>query len=253
MNKNELFVYGSLGISFVLLLFASQFQPIAILSIIFAGVSYLFYKWGRLYVPFLTQLKKNIKSKYVFDISPSEDAVVKKEGDEYIATVFLNLDVYETMTNKDEDEIKEYGSYFERTISSIRDPIKITAMIYERNMNRYIHDIQNMKAAVEDKIAKEQEKKNVDERKIEILEREKLMWERRLDSIYKSESKPRAITYFAAVSAKGASIDGAISAAKNKAREIKATFSGGMSMTVDALAHNRMNACFDWEFMKPEW
>ncbi len=253
MDKSEIFAYGCLGVSFVLLLFAGQFQPIAVLSIIFAGVSYLFYKWGALYIPFLTRFEKNIKAKYVFDVSPTEDAVVKKEGDEYIATVYLNLDVYETMTNKNDEEVKEYSSYFERTIASIRDPIKISTMIYEKNMDRYMRDIESMKAAVEDMIAKEQQKKKIDERRIEILEREKLMWERRLDSMYKSKTRPRAIAYFAAVSAKGASIDGAISAAKNKAREVKATFSGGMSMNVDLLAHSRMNACYDWEFMKPEW
>ncbi|MGB9635348.1 MAG: hypothetical protein ACP5H8_02570 [Candidatus Micrarchaeia archaeon] len=253
MDFNEMLAYGTLGASFVLLLFASQFAPIALIAIVLAGVSYLFYAWGNIYVPFLTQFKKDIYVDYKYELPASEDALIKKEGEDYIATVFLNLDVYETMTNKSDDEIKEYARYFERTISSIRDPIKLCAIIYERDMRKYIENIEEKKAEVENAIATERQKKKVDEREIEVLEREKLMWERRLESLYKGTGKPMAVAYIVSVSAKGATKDSALSAARVKAKEIKATFTSGMSLRVDELAHNRMRMCYEWEAMSPEW
>ena len=106
---------------------------------------------------------------------------------------------------------------------------------------------------MEELIAGEMGKKKIDERRLEVLRRQKLMWERRLDSLYKNPDKPKSVEYFIATSARGASRDGAVSAARIRAREIRATFSGGMSLRVDELAHNRMEACYSWEFMTPDW
>lgn len=253
MELNETLAYGALGAGGVFLLFATQFAPIALLSIVCALLAYMFYRWGNIYVPFLVFQKKEIQVPYIFEVSPAEDAVFKQVGDDYVATVFLNLDVYETMTNKNSEEVNDYAHYFERSISSVKDPIKISTILYERDMGRYAKAIEEKKAALEDKIAAERQKKKADPRIIEVLEREKLMWERRLEGLYKSTERPRAVEYIVATSAFGPSRDAALSAAKTRAREIKATFAGGMSVNVDELTRNRMRSCFEWEFLSPEW
>ncbi len=253
MNAGETFAYAALALGAILLLFASQLQAIAILSIILAFLAYLFYAWGNIYVPLLTAGQRDIKVPYDFEINASEDAVIKQVGEDYAATVFLSMDVYETMTNKSDEEMHDYAQHFERSIASLKDPIKISAVIYEKDMGKYIHAIDERKAAVEDMIAQERQKKKTDEMKIEVLEREKLMWERRLDSLYKSSEKPRAVTYIISTTAKGATKDAAVSAAKVRANEIKATFSGSMSLRIDEMTHNRLKSCFEWEFMAPEW
>ncbi len=253
METNETLAYGALGLGLFFLLISSQFQPLALLSVVAAGVSWLFYSWGNIYVPFFTRGQKDIRMKYDFEVSPAEDAIVKREGEDYIATVFLGIDVYETMTNKSEEEIKDYAQYFERTISSLKDPIKISTILYEKDMGKYIHTIEEKKAVIDTKIALERQKKKVDERAIEVLEREHMMWDRMLESMYKTSNRPRAVAYILATSAKGTSKDGAVNAAKVRAREIKATFGSGMSVRVDELSHSRMKSCYDWDFMSPEW
>ncbi|MCX8200084.1 MAG: hypothetical protein N3G76_01305 [Candidatus Micrarchaeota archaeon] len=253
MEQNETLAYAALLIGVFLMIFATQVQPIALLAIIAAGVSWLFYSAGNIYVPFITKFQKDIKVKYDVEMSPPEDAVLRQEGEEYVASVFMSVDVYETMTNKSDDEVKDYTQYFERTISSLKDPVKISTVLYERDMGKYVRAIEDEKAKVDMKIAAEKQKKKPDERTIEVLERERLMWERMLEAMYKSPNKPRAITYLLQTSARGISKDSAVNAAKVRAREIKATFSGGMSVRVDDLTHNRMKACYDWEFMSPEW
>jgi len=253
MQLNETFAYASLGIGLVFILLSATFQPLALLSIIAAGVAWLFYSWGNIYVPFLTRGQKDIKVKYDFELSPAEDAVLAQMGDDYIATVFMNIDVYETMTNKSDEEVKDYAQYFERTISSLKDPIKVSTILYERDMGKYIRAIEEKKAEIDNRIAQERQKKKVDERAVEVLEREHLMWDRMLESMYKSTNRPRAVSYIISTSAMGSTKDSAVSAAKIRAREIKATFSGGMSVKVDDLSRNRMKSCYDWGSMIPEW
>lgn len=253
LEINETLAYAALGAGLMFILLSSVFQPLAVLSIIAAGVAWLFYSWGNIYVPFLTRGQRDIRVKYDFEMSPAEEAIIRQEGDDYVATVFMSVDVYETMTNKSDEEMKEYTQYFERTISSLKDPVKVSTILYERDMAKYLRTIEDRKAAVDMKIAQERQKKKVDEIAVEVLERERLMWERMLESMYKSMNRPRAVSYVIATSARGASKDAAVSAAKVRAREIKATFSGGMSVRVDELSHNRMKSCYDWEFMVPEW
>ncbi|MEM3364413.1 MAG: CPBP family intramembrane glutamic endopeptidase [Candidatus Micrarchaeia archaeon] len=253
MDLNETLAYAALVAGIFLMIFATQFQPFALLAIIAAMMGWLFYSRGNIYVPFITKFQKDIRVKYGVEIPASEDAVIRQEGDEYIASVFMSVDVYETMTNKSEDEVKDYAQYFERTISSIKDPVKISTVLYERDISKYVRAIEDEKAKVESEIAAERQKKKVDERVVEVLERKRLMWDRMLESLYKSQNRPRAIMYILQTSARGASKEAAVNAAKVRAREIKATFGGGMSVRVDDLTHNRMKSCFDWEFMTPEW
>jgi hypothetical protein len=198
-------------------------------------------------------MKKDIKVPYMYETTVNEDAIIKQVGDEYVATVFMNMDVYETMTNKSDPEMVEYAQYFERAISSLNEPVKISAILFERDMASYIRTLEDKKSMLEDRIATEKQKKKLDERGIEILEREKLMWERRVDSIYKNQEKPRSVEYIIATSAMGPSKDAALSAVKIRAREVRATFSGGMSLNIDELTRNRMKSCYEWEFMSPEW
>ena len=172
---------------------------------------------------------------------------------DYIATVFIKLDVYETMTNKSDNEVLEYSSYFERAISTLKDPIKITTMIYDKDMKSYIAQIDGEKLEIENMLAKEKSGKKPNPVMIEVLERKKLMWDRRLTSLYKNESKPRNIEYLLSVSGKGASYEAALSQAKIKVREIKANFKSGMNINADEMRHDRLKFCYEWEYMSPEW
>lgn len=252
MKVEELATIISLGGAFILLLFIGIFPPLAIVSLILAMLSYLFNRWGHLYVP-IFQGKKNIKTEFNVEVAPSGDAIYKKVGLDYVATLFIKLDVYETMTNKSENEILEYSSYFERAISTLKDPIKVTAMIYDKDMRNYITQIDNEKIEIENMLAKEKRSKKPNPITIEVLERKRLMWDRRLTSLYKNEKKPRNIDYFLSVSGTGSSYEAAISQAKIKSREIRANFKGGMSLNTEEMRHNRLEFCYEWENMSPEW
>ncbi len=252
MELQELATIISLGGAIVLLLFMNFFPPLALLSLILALFSYLFNRWGHLYVP-MFQGRKNIKTKYNVEITPSGEGIYREKGMDYIATIFIKLDVYETMTNKNENEVLEYSSYFERAISTLKDPIKITTMIYDKDMKSYIAQIDGERIEIENMLAKEKRSKKPNPVMIEVLERKKLMWDRRLTSLYKNEGKPRNIEYLLSVSGKGASYEAALSQAKTKVREIKANFKSGMNINADEMKHDRLKFCYEWEYMSPEW
>ncbi len=252
MEIKELATIIAIGGAFILLLFIGFFPPLAIVSLILALIAYLFNRWGHLYVP-IFQGKRNIKRKYQVEMSPMGDAIFQQKGLDYVATVYMKLDVYETMTNKTENDILEYASYFERAISTLKDPVKITTMIYDKNMESYISQIDNEKIEIENMLAQEKSSKKPSPIMIEVLERKKLMWDRRLTSLYKNEFKPRGINFIISVTGKGASSEAAISQAKIKAREIKANFKSGMNINTDEMRHKRLKDCYDWETMSPEW
>jgi hypothetical protein len=252
MEIKELATIVSIALGVVLLLFINYFPPLALLSLFFGLLAYLFNRWGHLYVP-IFQGKRDIKGKFDYEVSPTGEAIYRKKGMDYVATIFMDLDVYETMTNKGDSEILEYSSYFERAISTIKDPLKITTMIYEKNMDSYIKHIDTEKIEIENMLAQERSNKKPDPIMIEILERKKLMWDRRLSSLYNNPQKPRGIKYFISISGTGSSYEAAISQAKIKSREIKANFKGGMSINANKMRHERMKFCYEWENMSPEW
>jgi hypothetical protein len=252
MELKELATIICLGAGIISLIFINYFQPLAIIPLILGLFAYLFSRWGHLYLPIL-QGKRNIKDKFKVEMSNSGDAIYKEKGLDYVATIYMKLDVYETMTNKTEQDILEYSSYFERVVSTIKDPIKITTIIHDKDMKSYITQIDNEKIEIENMLAKERKSKKPNPVMIEVLERKKLMWDRRLDSLYKNEIKPRAVEYIIAVSGKGTSSEAAISQAKIKAREIKSNFKGGMNINVDEMRHERLKFCYEWEYLSQEW
>ena len=252
MEIKELATFICLGGAFVLLIFVGFFPPLAIISLFLGLFAYLFNRWGHLYVP-IFQGKRNIKAKYNVEMAPSGEAIYREKGQDYVATIFLKLDVYETMTNKNDSEILEYSSYFERAISTIKDPVKVTTIIFDKDMKSYINQIEGEKIEVENQLAEERRSKKPNPVKIEVLERKKLMWDRRLTSLYKNEIKPKGVEYLISITGKGASYEAAISQAKIKAREIKANFLGGMSINADEMRHDRLKFCYDWDYFSPEW
>jgi hypothetical protein len=252
MEIRELATIVAIGAAFILLLFVGFFPPLALVSLILALIAYLFNRWGHLYVP-IFQGRRNIKRSYNIEMSPMGDAIYQQKGMDYVATVYLKLDVYETMTNKTDSDVLEYSSYFERAISTLKDPVRVTTMIYDKDMKSYISQIDNEKIEIENMLAQERTSKKPNPVMMEVLERKKLMWDRRLTSLYKNEIKPRGIDYFMAVTGKGASYEAAITQAKIKAREIKANFKSGMNINSEEMRHERLKECYEWETMTPEW
>lgn len=252
MEIKELATIIAIGTAFVLLLFIGYFPLLALVSLIFALIAYLFNRWGHLYVP-IFQGRRNIKRKYNVEIAPSGDAIFQQKGMDYVATIYMKLDVYETMTNKTDNDVLEYSSYFERAISTLKDPIKITTMIFDKDMKHYINQIDSQRIEIENMLAQEKSSKKPNPIMLEVLERKKLMWDRRLDALYKNEIKPRGIEYILAVTGSGASSEAAMSNARIKAREIKANFKSGMNINADEMRHDRLSFCYEWDSMSPEW
>ena len=84
MELQELATIVSMGGAIILLLFVGFFPPLAILSLILAMLSYLFNRWGHLYVP-IFQGRRNIKTKYNVEMTPSkvEDNLQRKRNGLY--------------------------------------------------------------------------------------------------------------------------------------------------------------------------
>ncbi len=247
MNASQIAIIVPGALAVLLAILVPGAPLVAPLGVFFLLITYLIYRWSHIYVPMFMG-KRVIRTKDAFSFSPAHDAVVRKEGEDYIATIYLALDVYETMTAKSENQIYDYAGYFERVLSSFNDPIKISTILYESDMSRYLDELHQLKGDVEMKIANAKS-----EREREVLEREKIMWEKRIESLYKYPKKPLSVYYVVSVSAKGYSVDSAVAAARNRASEVKAVFSSGLSLSVSELAGKKMDFCYSLEGMVSDW
>ena len=124
--ERETVSYGLLVVGVIFLILASILHhAIALLSATAIVMAYMAFRWPSIFVPYFTRLERRIKLPQSFEVTPDERGIVKKYREGYLGTRYVEIDVYESMTNKSEVEEREYARYFDRTIASVRWPSSV--------------------------------------------------------------------------------------------------------------------------------
>jgi len=97
----------------------------------------LFWKYGYIMVPLLTQRTKVIMmSDEGFEIPPSQDVIVKNAGGVFYASSFLGIKIFESATEKTTEENIAYSQFFERAISNLKYVTKIAYLLYVEDVGK---------------------------------------------------------------------------------------------------------------------
>ncbi len=228
MDQRILILFGFLAVTFLLLAAiigipsAILFPPIKfillLIALAFDVIAFSSRRYSYLIVPMFKQRRKKVvlSNEEPYVMSTSEDAIIRKDGNDYIATVYISIPMYRSATEMTEPEKVEFSRQVSRLISISTDPIRFTSEMYIMDKDSYIQTLRDAISAAEEEEAKLSQSK-ADDKKMEMVRGKIAMWRNILQNST-SESSLELISY-ASISASGLKEYEAISLAQQKARE----------------------------------
>ncbi|MFA6036048.1 MAG: hypothetical protein WC759_03755 [Candidatus Micrarchaeia archaeon] len=224
------------------------FMAVAALMIALSGA---IYKYGYILIPLLTRFARIVEVHDAgYELPPGQEAIIKKIGDMYYASMYLLVRIYESASEKTPEENVAYTEYFERAISSVKYVTKFSMMVYVKDMKQYRERIETKRAEGQLRLSRERDKPEPDVLKVDRYEREVTMYDSMLGRIA-SGVKPMGVISYVMTTATGVTKESALAAARNQANELKATIGNALNTEVVLLTGEEMRRCYDWELFLP--
>lgn len=251
-------MYGSIGLAFLGAIMAISSSASGFLGLfggIFAGLggmgAIVFFKYGYLVVPLITTKSKIVMiTDTGYETPPSQDVIIKKVGNEYYASAFLAIRIFESATERTQDQNIAYNQFFERAISNMRYAVKICYLLYAEDVAEKRRMIETRKAEAQLRLAREKDKGEPDVLKMDKFEREIAMWETQLQRLIKGV-RPMGVLAYAMTSASGVSKEAAVATLQAQVREVKVTLQNALNVQIEQLTADEMKRCFEWEYAFP--
>jgi hypothetical protein len=252
-----LYTWGPIGIGFLGCLFAliGSGGILSLLGGLMAGLGafggIIFWKYGYIVVPLITT-KTNIvmMSDLGYEVPPTQDVIVKSINGVYYASAFLGLKIFESATEKSNEENLAYSQFFERAISNIKYVTKVAYLLFVEDVGEKRKLIETKRAESQLRLARERDKSQADVLRVDKLEREVAIWDNQLTRLIKGV-KPMGIVAYAQTCAVGLSKDAAMAQARNQANELKTVLANALNVEVVNLSGEEMLKCFEWEKFFP--
>ena len=211
----------------------------------------LFWRYGYIMVPLVTTRSNVVlMTDSGYEIPPTQDVIVKNSNGVYYASAFLGMRIFESSTEKTQEENLIYSQFFERAISNIKYVTKISYMLYVEDVTEKRKTIETRRAEAQLKLARERDKPQPDVLKIDKYERELQKEDSELARLVKGV-KPMGVIAYAQTTAVGVSKDAAISIARAQAKELRSTLENALNVEVSMLTGDEMLKCFEWDHFFP--
>jgi hypothetical protein len=189
---------------------------IAVLFDIFAfGSRYYTY----MILPLVRQRTRHvvISDQTPYWLSSTGDCIVRKEGENYIATAYINIPIYVSASEMSDPDKIRFANQVSRMVGISREPVRFSSELYLMNKDEYIQKLKDMINEIEVEESKLTEK-NAPEGEMEHVRGKLSMWRKMLDDV--SNGISFELGSFATISAKGVKEFEAISMVQQKAREL---------------------------------
>jgi len=253
-SKTYLFASLAVGVIGALLgfVFGGPFAVVGgVLCLMGSFLGVLFWKYGYLLVPLITQ-RTNIvmMSEEGYEIPPSQDVIVKSSGGLFYASAFLGIRIFESATEKGPEENIAYSQFFERAISNLKYVTKVAYLLYVEDIGEKRKQIETKRAEAQLRLARERDKAEPDPLKITKYETDVGIWDAQLTRLIKGV-KPMGVLAYAQTSAAGISKDAAIASVRAQANELRTVLANALNVEVVSLTGDEMLKCFEWEKFFP--
>ncbi len=254
----KMMAYAVLSASLIIFLVAFTFpgqtallSAAAFFAAFSAVISFILWKWGYLLFPYITQ-RSNIIEVHDggWELTPAQDAILKRVGEEYYASVYLHIKMYRSTTEKTAEENIVYVDAFERAIAQLKYPVKIGTILYAKEISKYREDIETKRYEAQLRLSREREKSEADVLTLDRLEKEVAMWESQLNRIISGE-RPMGLIAYAMTTGVGVTKDAAVAVAKNQAAELKTLLANALNIEVSYLFGEDMKKCYEMEYQIP--
>ncbi len=251
--NNKTFAYLSLIIGAVASIvgFLSGNPLFGIVAAFFVFAGAVFWKVGYLFVPALTKRMRIVEFRDNYEIPPGQDVIVKRSGGKYHASSFMQVLVYDSVTEKSEEDKALLVEYFERAISNMRNVIKLGIITSVVDVSKYTNELKGKRSELETQKARiANSEGSANEADMVRLEREITAINRQLDRLTKGE-RPMEVISYAMTTASSHSKEDAIAKVKNQAKEMSSIISNSLNVEVLPLVGEDMKKCFEWEYAIP--
>ncbi len=227
-------------LKFVILLLALFFNLLAL--------STRFYSY--LIIPMIKQRSRRIvlSNEDPYWIATSADSILRKEGDEFIATVYVKIPVYRSATEMTPEEKLDFTRQNSRLVALSREPTRFTAELRVMNKDSYlqiIRDMLNESQNEENKLVEQ----NAPETDLERARGKSTMWTNMLDVISKTPSLEMGT--YATVSGIGTQEFEAVGQAQQRARELMSGVASLFGVTPSIVTGDMLLRFVEPEYMIP--
>ncbi len=257
MEKKFLLFLGFLGASVVFIIAsmsisASPVLDIAKFLLLLLGLFFDFMAivsryYTKFLIPLFTQRSKQVvlSKENAYWLSTSQDSILRKEGDDFIATVYISVPIYRSATEMTPEEKIDFSRQVSRMVSLSRYPVRFTTQLSTMNKDLYIMQLRSKISELENNEVSATQSGN-SQKEIERIRGELSMWRNILDSINTSHSLE--LSTYVTVSASGAKEFEAVSLAEQKATELMAGIS-----TIFGVAPSLVTGSELLKFIEPEF
>lgn len=256
-TPSKTYTYAAIAVGFLGALF-SLIGGGGLLSLVgalfcFSGslLGVLFWRYGYIMIPLITERTKIVMmSDLGYEIPPTQDVIIKNSNGIFYASAFLGLKIFESATEKSNEETMSYNQFFERAISNIKYVTKIAYLLYVEDVGEKRKLIETKRAEAQLRLARERDKGQPDVLRMDKLEREVAIWDNQLTKLIKGV-KPMGVIAFAQTTAVGLSKDAAMATARSQANELKTVIANALNVEVVSLSGDEMLKCFEWDKFFP--
>ncbi|MCL5423666.1 MAG: hypothetical protein M1385_01110 [Candidatus Marsarchaeota archaeon] len=250
MMDQKIFLFGILIIAAFALIIAgalipSQILPypikiiIYILAIFLDVLAFATRYYTYIMMPLFKQRKKNITLdvQEPYWIAGSNDAIVRKIGEEFIATTFILIPLYRSATEMSVDEKLSFGAQIGRLISINTEPVRYSTQLHVMDKEAYLSSIRDSLNMSENEII-ELTQKNASQHELDNAKGRVTMWRNMMERM--SIEQSFELMLYASVSASGTKEYEATSIVQQRARDLMSGISSTLGITTSIITGNEM-------------
>ncbi|MGC8651644.1 MAG: hypothetical protein ACP5UH_00100 [Candidatus Micrarchaeia archaeon] len=244
------FLAAAASIPNVNLLLALAKVILLLIGIAFSILAFASRYYSYLIIPLFTQHSKHLvlSSDNAYWLSSSNDAILRKEGDDFIATVIINIPLYVSSTEMSAEERLNFAKQIGRLSSITSYPMRVTAQLYMMNKDSYIQQLRDTISTIENQEAKLTQE-GAPQTEISKVHGALAMWKKMLDNVSKGTSLELAS--FATLSSKGTKEYEAVNAVHQKAMEIMSGIGATLGVSPNLVIGSDMLKFIEPEFLIP--
>ena len=190
-----------------------------LIALVFDAMAFTSRYYSYILGPLFKQRKKHLilSNESPYWLAQSGDIILKKSGEDFIATVYISIPVYRSATEMEEEDKLDFAQQVSRLVGLSKSPARYTTELYVMNKDSYIQKLRERINMTENEEA-DLQAKDAPKAELDRVRGKLAMWRNMLDSIGTNFSFE--LSSYITVSAKGSKEYEASSLAQQKAKEI---------------------------------
>ncbi|MBI5226501.1 hypothetical protein HY994_04695 [Candidatus Micrarchaeota archaeon] len=214
------------------------------LSAVLLCLSVVIQRFGGVLLPYFLKGLSVVETRggWVLD----RDVAVLHDGDRYLASAYLDVDVHFSPSRHPAEASVSYGAAFEKALCGLSFPAQFGLLVYPIDLEKYRESVLTQRLEAELSISRIKQSPTPDASALASAERKKAMATRVLNQLSAGQ-RPLDAVYYVSTTAAGPTHEQAAESARLQARELRAVLSHALNAQVRPLDGDALRRCLDWK------